>query len=385
MALQAQSHPSLEDARELLEWCPRLGILSVYLRIDPADRSGAWRTELRNGLAQASQSAETAEHEMRVALRSTADRVAERFSEQELAPLPRGEVGFVEIAREPAGERWWLTHLAPQSAASVYLAGRPVLVPFLRLAARSRPRGVALVSAERVRLLQWEPGHLEELHSRELNLLSGDWRERKAAKSPDPARAQGVSAAGRDQFGERLTEHRHRFLKECGHLVSQTGVDRQWAEVIGFSPPQYVDRFREAFHSASPELVLGGEVDLIAESVGQILDVVEEAVARRDAEQDRQLVERALEETRAGAHGVAGAEGTLAALEEARVEHLIVDDVRGGPPPVIGVGVEEDGEWAGAEPLVRRALATGARITPVSGDAADLLAPTDGVAALLRY
>lgn len=51
----------------------------------------------------------------------------------------------------------------------------------------------------------------------------------------------------------------------------------------------------------------------------------------------------------------------------------------------MGVGVEEDGKRAGSEPLVRRALATGAGITPVSGDAADLLAPTDGVAALLRY
>jgi hypothetical protein len=385
MASQAQSHPSLEDARELLEWCPRLGVLSVFLRIDPADRSGAWRTELRNGLADVLQSAETAEREMRVGLRATADRVTERFGEQELAPLPRGEVGFVEIAREPAGERWWSTHLAPQSPPSVYLAGRPVLVPFLRLAARSRPRGIALVSAERVRLLQWEPGHLEELHGWELTLTSGDWRERKAPRSPDPARAQGVSAAGRDQFGERLTENRHRFLGECSHLVSQIAVDREWREVIAFSSPQYADHFREGFHSTSPELVLGGEVDLIAEPPGQFLDLVEKAVERRDAEQDRRLVEWALEETRAGAHGVAGAEETLAALEEARVEHLLVDDTRGSPPPIIGVGVAEDGERAGSEPLVRRALATGARITPVSGNAADLLAPADGVAALLRY
>ncbi|MDX6601356.1 MAG: hypothetical protein QOF13_558 [Solirubrobacterales bacterium] len=368
MATKAQGHPTLEDARELLEWQPPLGLLSVYLRIDPGDRSGAWRTELRNGLSDALRSADTAEHELRVALRSTVDRINERFSDQELPPLPRGEVGFIEIAREPAGERWWSTHLAPRSAANVYLAGQPVLTPFLRLATRSRPRGITLVSAERVRFLEWEPGHLEELHSGELTLLSEDWRERKAPMSPDPARAQGVSAAGRDQFDERLTENRHRFLKECGRLASQVAGERAWAEVIAFSPPQYADYFRAGFHSTSAELVLGGEVDLIAEPVGQLLEPVEEAIERRDAEQDRELVERALEEARAGAHGVTGAEETMAALEEARVEHLIVDDARGD-----------------SEPLVSRALATGARITPVAGDAADLLAPTDGVATLLRY
>lgn len=46
-----------------------------------------------------------------------------------------------------------------------------------------------------------------------------------------------------------------------------------------------------------PDLALGGEADLIAESVGQLLELVEEAVERRDAEHDRRLVERALEET----------------------------------------------------------------------------------------
>lgn len=367
MATKVQSRPTLEDARELLEWQPPLGLLSVYLRIDPADRSGAWRTELRNGLADALRSADSAEHEQRVALRATADRVAERFSDQELPPLPRGEAGFVEIAREPTAERWWSTHLAPRSSASVYLADCPVLTPFLRLATRGGPRGIALVSAERMRLLEWEPGHLEELHNGELTLLSGDWRERKAPMSRDPARAQGVSAAGRDQFDERLTENRHRFLKECGRLATEVATEREWAEVIAFSPPQYVDYLRAGFHSTAAELVLGGEVDLIAESVGQLFEPVEETIERRDAERDRELVERALE-ARGGAHGVAGAEETLAALEEARVEHLIVDDARGE-----------------SEPLVRRALETGARITPLSGEAADLLAPTDGVAALLRY
>ncbi|HEX6667608.1 MAG TPA: hypothetical protein VF081_13550 [Solirubrobacterales bacterium] len=198
MTRHAQSHPTLDDARELLEWQPPLGVLSVYVRIDPADRGGGWRTALRNGLADALVRAKPAEHDARVALRSTADRIARRFGDQELQSLPRGS-----------------------------------------------------------------------------------------------------------------------------------------------------------------------DVDLIAEPAGRFLELVETAVERRDAELERRLVERALEETRGGAHGVAGAQEAAAALEEGRVDHLIVDDA--------------------TEPLIRRALRTGARITPVSGAAAENLAPAEGVAALLRY
>jgi hypothetical protein len=43
------TQPTLEDARALSGWRPALGVLSVYLGFDPADRGGAWRTELRNG------------------------------------------------------------------------------------------------------------------------------------------------------------------------------------------------------------------------------------------------------------------------------------------------------------------------------------------------
>ena len=367
MASQAQSHPTFEDARELLGWRPRLGVLSVYLRIDPADRGNAWRTELRNGLAAAQQGPDGAGHEMRLALRSTADRVVERFGDQDMRSLPRGEAAFVEIAREPAEERWWSTHVPPRSAASVFRAGRPVLAPFLPLAARSRPRGIALVSAERVRLLERRPGHLEELESWELSLTSGGWRERKAPRSRDPARAQGVSAAGHDQFDERLEENRHRFLGECGHLAAALAAERDWGELLAFSSPQLVEAFRGAFHSDSRELVLGGEVDLIAEPVGRLTRLVEEAVARRDSEREQELVERTLEQARAGGHAVAGREEAMAALDEGRVGHLLLD------------------EEAEVEPLIEPALATAARITPVRGEAAELLASSGGVAALLRY
>jgi Bacterial archaeo-eukaryotic release factor family 5 len=236
--------PSLEEVRRLAEWCPPLGVVSVYLKLDPADRAGAWHTELRNDLSRILWAANGLDHEVRTALRATAERVTDRFASRERR-LPRGEVGFVAVAEEPASERWWSTHLPPRSADSAYFAERPVVAPLLCTVARATPRGVALLSAERARLLEWEPGRVEELHSWELTLFSGDWRERKAPRAADPARAQGVSATGREQHAERLAENRQRFLGQCGGLAARIASERGWPQIVAFGAPEQIRGFRE--------------------------------------------------------------------------------------------------------------------------------------------
>lgn len=244
---------------------------------------------------------------------------------------------------------------------------------FHRAARGGAPRGVALVSAERVRLFQWAPGELERLESWEITLTSLDWRERKAPRSADTARAQGVSAAGRDQFDERLAENRGRFLGECRRLAARIASERGWPEIVVFGAPPHVAAFRGGSRSRTG-LAVGGEADLISTPPGELEAIVVEAIERLEGERDRRRVEGALEEARGGTRGSAGAQETLAALEEGRVEHLFVDVARA--PSAEGVGTET---------LVRRALTSGARVTTVSGEGAALLEPVEGVASSLRY
>ena len=47
----------------------------IYLGFDPADRGGAWRTELRNALDAILERHKEAEHDLRVALRATTKRI----------------------------------------------------------------------------------------------------------------------------------------------------------------------------------------------------------------------------------------------------------------------------------------------------------------------
>ena len=183
--------PALERARELLAWEAPLGLVSIYLEIDPGNRGGGWRAQLGNGLERLRELAADAEHGRKLALRATADRIAAHFDAVE-PPFAPGEAGFVEVSERAGRELWLPFQLAPRAAEAVTLGPEPVLAPLLDLLCRSGRRAVALVSVERVRLLDWAPGELEEVEDWKLGLFSDDSRERKAQRPAD--RAPGSTA-----------------------------------------------------------------------------------------------------------------------------------------------------------------------------------------------
>ena len=363
------TQPTLEDARNLSEWRPPLGVLSVYLGFDPADRGGAWRTELRNALDAILEQRKEAEHDSRIALRATAKRLTERFEDGDLRPPPRGEVGFVEVAEKEGTEHWFGAAVAPAGATCVEFAPEPVVAPMLDICGRGGSRAVALLSSERVRLLCCAEGALKDLEDWELSLTSLDWRERKAQSTNNPARAQGVSSSGHDQFGERLDHNRQRFLTECGGLAARRLENDGLGEVIVFGPSRDVESFNAGFDSSRAALTLGGDVELISMPKGKLTEVVADVVERLDEERDRAVVERALEEAKGGSRGAVGLQETKEALAEGRVDHLVFDTSLG----------EE------AESLIRAALASSARITVVHDEQGEALAEAEGVAAILRY
>jgi hypothetical protein len=362
------TQPTLEEAREVSGWHPELGVLSIYLGFAPADRTGAWRTELRNGLDAILDLHKEAEHDRRVALRATAKRVIERFEDGDLRPPPRGEIGFVEVAEKAGADRWWGTGTPPVAVACVEFGPEPVVAPLIALCCRGADRGVALLSSERVRLLRCAEGSLEELEDWELSITSLDWRERRSQSTDNPARAQGVSSSGHDQFGERLDHNRQRFLTECGGLAARALEENGLDQIVVFGPTRDVESFNAGFGSAKAQLVLGGGLELISTPKGKLSEVVADAIERIDDERDRGVVERAMDEAKGGSRGSAGIQETKEALLEGRVDHLVFD------------AATDD-----AEQLIRAALAGSAEVTIVRDELAEPLAEAEGVAAILRY
>jgi len=363
------TQPTLEDVRELSGWTPPLGVLSVYLGFDPADRTGAWRTELRNGLETILDAHREAEHEQRVALRATAKRLIDRFEDGDKRPPPRGEAGFVEVAEKGGAERWWGLAAAPAASSPVELGPGPVIAPLVELSCHGGPRAVALISSERVRLLRCADGTLEGLEEWELSINSLDWRERKSQSTNNPARAQGVSSSGHDQFGERLDHNRQRFLGECGRLAAGVLEENELEEILVFGPAGEVESFSSGFNSTRASLTRCGDGDLISTPTAKLNEVVLAAIERIEAERDHDLIERALGKANGGSRGAAGTQEARDALREGRVDHLVLD---------AAVGEE-------AEPLIRAALAGSSRVTVVRDEIAAPLAEAEGVAAILRY
>jgi hypothetical protein len=359
----------LAEIRELAEWEPAMGVLSVRLGFAPGDRGRGWRTRLRNGIESVLAAAEGAAHQRRMAVRATAARLAERYRDEELRPPPRGEIGYLEVSGGAGLERWYPIAVEPLTdGATVIAATRPLLAPLVDARRRQQPHGVVLVSAERVRLLRFDPDGLDELADWELSVTSLDWRERKSRISSDPAAAQGVSSSGHDRYRDRLRHNRERFLAEAGGLVARRLLERGIGDVVVFGPAPDREAFESGADRGAVRVRAGSSADLIAVPTGLLDGDVGATVESLATEEDRALVERALGRAGGGQPGAVGPDETAAALAEGRVENLVID-------PTV----------AEAEGLVRGALMTDAEITTIRGECAELLAVAGGVAALLRY
>ena len=363
------AHPTFDDARRLSDWNPPLGVVSVYLAFDPADRGGAWRTELRNGLDALLEAAKDADHERRVALRAVAKRIIDRYEDGDHRPPPRGEAGFVEVAEKGGQEHWWGTGAAPIASACVELGERPALAPLVDLACRGEGRGIAIVSLEQVRLLHYAEGELAEIEHWELEVTSLDWRERKVRTGGgDPSGGRG-GPSGKDEYGDRLDHNRHKFLGEAGALVGRALEERGIGRALAFGPANDLESFEAGLNAPNLKLAVAGEADLISTPTGKLHETVAEAVENADADRESRLVAATMEEVRGGSRGAAGRSDVGKAVEEGRVERLVLDT---------GLGAE-------SEELVRGALKASAKITVVHGPAAEALAESEGVAAVLRY
>lgn len=369
--------------RQLIEWGPALGVLSVYVNVDRADRSQGWRIELREQLRALAR--EVSSHEERRAFEAAASEVEERFPENGAPPEGRGQVGFIELSEKRPAAVWRSMQMAPRRTEALR-AQRPYVRPLVELFAEGPHVGVVLVSAERVRLLEWSLGAIRELDDWEITLFSRDWRERKAERSLAGA-GSWTSASGRDQYDQRLEANRERFLHEVGSRVSEQHERRNWRHIVAFGTEEH-PRELAAGMNAGADRVHVIRHDLIREPEGKVAERVAAEVQTVNTEKALAVVNEVEEAIGAEPGTALGPQETLQALAEGRARHLVFDANRDydGPPLEAALAYDDgsDGLPVG-ERLVELAVSTKADITPVYEEPAAKLEPHDGVAALLRY
>src|SRR5918997_1239198 len=110
-----QREADWELVRELSEWEPEGGVVSVYFEIEPGDRGEGWRIALKDALADVPD--------------DVAERVLARYPEGRPHPSGRSQIGFLEVGGDR--EAWSSAQVRVGDVRAMH-APRPCLTPLVR-------------------------------------------------------------------------------------------------------------------------------------------------------------------------------------------------------------------------------------------------------------
>jgi peptide chain release factor subunit 1 len=354
------------------------GILSVYLKLDPALRyeRGQASQKFRGGLARFLRNAT---EEQQAIARREEPRILALLNQ----PTPPGRA-LVIFSSETAGiwEALSLDVLLPTwvSADRTTYTGPLAQVideyPRLVVAVVQRDQGAIYVSEQRAAATEAEvtsdvPGQ----H------VQGGWAQAR--------------------FQRHIEAHVQKHLGKLVDGLKDLYYDRPFNRLAVGGTEDVTAEFVKMLPEPLPGLVIGVfGVDFKHDNEDAVLDKARALATAYEREQERALVERMVDATEAQGRGVLGIDDTIAALREGRVHTLVCAD-----------GVEKEGsaclscDYISAETFERcpacggdaqavpdvidraieRAFQTDARVEIAFGEAREWLLARGGIGALLRY
>jgi peptide chain release factor subunit 1 len=376
---------STEKLRELADARPDEGlVLTLYLDLDPREfaiapaRQSAITSLVNEAAALADD--EALDHDERTAVRNDVER-ARAYLEDELDP--DGARGVAIFACEPAGlfETLRLARTVPTGA---HLDTKPIIEPLADAADQTR-WAVLVANRGSARLFRGTRDALYLVGSREDRLhgqhQQGGWSQARYERSVDEDVQSHVKATV-----EELERHHARRPFDALLLGGPDDVVARFEEAVGEElRAKFTGRIAVDVDSAGPDEVLEAARDVVEEH-------------------ERAAQESALDRFRAGVGGgegraAAGWDAVLGALNEQRVEILMLDDVEGraegrvcpqcGFLATSGDACPVDGTALGrvddvGEAAVEAAVRQDAGVLRLRYEE-DALKPHDGVGAVLRY
>ncbi len=359
-------------------------VISLYLDLDPERFATppARASQIRSLIDQASKEVESdreLSHEDRVALREDLERV-ERFLQSADAPY-EGARSLAVFCSTPAGlfEAVQLSRPVPGRV----LIGRRAHVQPMLSALQRRRWLVALVNRRSAWLWAGSPDELREHERREDNVHGqhdqGGWSQARYERSVE----------------KEVDDHLRQFAAE---VVGRWRTRRFDRLAVG-GPQEIVPRFLELLAEdvrahVAPQRV---DVDLSDVRAAHVRGAIEHLVQADEQRIERELLDRVAEGAAAGGRATTGVEETVAALNERRVAHLLIDpglDASAYRCPACGLLVLENGACPAdgteleameslREAVVEAALAQGAEVVLICHH--DDLQAKGRIGALLRF
>jgi len=364
--------------RALAEVRPERGrVLSVFLNLDPTEfatppaRSSAI-TSVMTAAAHKIESKEGLSHEERVALKSDVERVRDVLAGSDLAT--NGTRGVAVYACKELDVLEVLKLRRPID--SKVVLDRTAFIEPLVLQGTDEQWMVLLVNRRAARIFVGPGDELEETDRIVDDIRSqhdqGGWSQLNYQRSIDKDVSDHVGNAAELAF----------------EIYKTRGLDRL---LIG-APEELLSELKSKLHPYLRERIAGKvSVDIENASLDDVRGEAGRAIEAHVRKCEREALDRLVEAVGRGGRGAAGISQVLDALNQARVETLLIaENFRAGGRRDFEAGLllPEDAD-AGepvediVEPAIEKAIEQSAKVIKVSHH--DDLGPLGGIGAVLRY
>jgi peptide chain release factor subunit 1 len=305
-------HPDVEAAdRARLDALAELGpgpeVLSIYVNLDPGQfpTPRQRQSEVISLVDQAAKRVEDVEGEhARKELRKDVQKArAWLLEHSDWDDGARGLAIFVSNGRD----LFEILKLAVPVASLVAVEATPYVEP-LTAVAPSRAICVALVDRARARIFLGDEGGLDEIvHERDDDVPGrhdqGGWSQ--------------------PRYQRHIEDHVDRHLNDVAAKLLELYKEGRVERLVIGSTEEMLPRILDHLHAYLRERFAGRiDVDINTANADQVRDLVGAVLEEEDRRREAELFERLRRELAVGGRAAYGLEGTLAAVNEARVEVL---------------------------------------------------------------
>jgi peptide chain release factor subunit 1 len=295
----------------------------------------------------------------------------------------KGAKGLAVFSSSAA--KMWETFPLPGPVAGVLRVDRgPYIRPFTMLLDEYERYCTVLVDRERARVFAVTMGEIEE-QSQILDDV------------PGKVRASGWGGYDERRIERHIEDHVHRHLKHAADVAYELFQRKKFDRLILGGRPEVLADFEKVLHSYLKERISARVAVDASVSLDEAFKRTMEVHRQIEERSDRELVQKMIENARAGGLGVLGLRATLGALRRNQVHTLVLEMgyvEKGVVCDACGfIGTDEKKCPAcGAEPrpvadvveeAIREALRHDAKVAHV-GPATDL-AKEGRIGAVLRY
>src|SRR4051812_19569452 len=286
-------------------------VLSVFLNLDPAEfaEPQARQSEIRSVIDQAGRlgrakiESEGLGHDAKTALRADLDRVEEYLADFS----PKGAHGLVVYACEPV-DLFEVIRLPRPIDTRAVIDDSPLVEPLAELIGRGSWL-VVLVNRQAGRLLLGDRERFDELEP-----VNDDVHGQHKQGGLSQARYQR-------SVDEDVQDHLRNVAEAAFSQFKHTSFDH----VLLGGPGEALAEFEPKLHAYLQERLVGRiEVDVENSTADEVCKAAAPKIAEYDQLRERETLDRLRKGVSTGGRGAAGLESVLEALNERRVEALVV-------------------------------------------------------------